>query len=184
VTSVMIGSISRTSHSLGNALFTVPRDLLRRAFASFPTGVVILSTITLDERKVGLTVSSFNSVSVSPPLILWSISKTTPSFTAFRDTAYFCVNVLCERQIEIARHFARPSVDKFATIRHVVHETHVPIVEECAAYLVCRMWRQYDGGDHLIIVGEVVDVGTSDEIPLVFGLGRYGRLALDQTSRT
>lgn len=155
----------------------------REALARFPTGVAVLTAATLDNRKVGLTVSSFNSVSLRPPLVLWSISRATPSFPAFQSVSYFCVNVLCKEQVELARHFARASPDKFATVPHFIDVTGVPVLYECAMYLICRTWGQYDGGDHLIIVGQVTDLATTDRQPLVFGLGRFCRLLSDLSDR-
>lgn len=175
----MQGTTAPSQAGPGVDAVAVTGDRFRQALAKFPTGVAVLTTAGSDDRRVGLTVSSFNSVSISPPLILWSISRATQSFPAFRDASYFCVNVLCEQQVELARHFARPCSDKFATISHVVHSTGVPIIADCASHLICRTWNQYDGGDHVIIVGEVIDLETSNGAPLVFGVGLFCRLLLD-----
>jgi flavin reductase (DIM6/NTAB) family NADH-FMN oxidoreductase RutF len=154
-------------------------DQFKSALAHFPTGVAILTTKDADSRQVGLTVSSFNSVSLDPQLVLWSIARSTPSYHAFREAPFFCVNVLAASQADVARHFARPCCDKFAGIAHVQHATGIPVLAECAAYLVCRTWNTYDGGDHLIIVGEVIDGAANGVKPLVFGLGAFCTLSND-----
>jgi flavin reductase (DIM6/NTAB) family NADH-FMN oxidoreductase RutF len=180
----MEGSSPTGSVELERAVAAVDGARFRQALGKFPTGVAILTASAPDGHMVGLTVSSFNSVSLSPPLVLWSITRTTPSFGVFREAPFFCANVLSEQQEELARHFARPHAEKFAGVRHVRHdETGVPVLADCAAHLVCRSWNQYDGGDHLILVGQVVDLGLNDRRPLVFGLGQFCRLSSDPTSQ-
>lgn len=175
----MEGSSAPTRSDVEPESIALDGDRLRQVLGKFPTGVAILTAATPDGHKVGLTVSSFNSVSLRPPLVLWSITRTTPSFEVFKEAPFFCANVLAEQQVELARHFARPSAEKFAAVRHVLHETRVPVLTDCAAHLVCRSWNQYDGGDHLILVGEVVDLGLNDRRPLVFGLGQFCKLLTD-----
>lgn len=149
---------------------------LRRALGHFPTGVAV-ATAAAQGKRVGLTVSSFNSVSLDPPLILWSITRSTPSFPVFLAAETFCINILAEGQRALAEHFARSHPDKFEAIDYSPHATAAPVLAGCAAHLVCRTWNRYDGGDHLIIIGEVIDLGTAESLPLVFAFGRYRKLA-------
>lgn len=148
----------------------------RDALSRYPTGVAVV-TASCGGRKAGLTVSSFASVSLDPPLILWSIRRTTPSYDVFRETPFFCVNMLSDRQEDLANHFARPHPDKFAAVPHTLHPTGAPALLDCSAQLVCRTWNTFDGGDHVIVVGEVVDLSTNGHQPLVFAEHRFQRLS-------
>jgi len=165
------------SNTPGTVTRPMPDSLtFRDALSLFPTGVAVVTTACRG-RKAGLTVSSFAALSLDPPLILWSIRRATPSFDVFCQTEFFCVNVLSERQEDLASHFATPHEDKFARVAHTLHATGAPALPDCAAQLVCRTWNQFDGGDHVIVVGEVVDLSTSSEPPLVFAQHRFQRLS-------
>ena len=151
-------------------------DVFRQALGQFPTGVSIVTT-DQRERSAAMTVSSFNSVSLDPPLILWSVKLDSPSFPVFRDAAHFCVNILAEDQHDLAHHFARPQRDKFAGVAYQSHASGCPVLANCAAHFLCRMWGQYDGGDHMIIVGEVMEAGIDEHVPLVFACRDFFSLA-------
>jgi 4-hydroxyphenylacetate 3-hydroxylase, reductase component len=154
---------------------TIDSAAFRNALSQYPTGVAVVTTACRG-RRFGLTISSFASVSLDPPLILWSIRRSTASFEIFREAEFFCVNVLAECQEPVARHFATPHADKFVGIPHTLHATGVPMLTDCAVQLVCRNWNAFDGGDHVILVGEVVDLSTSGHRPLVFAEHRFQRL--------
>ncbi|MCW6511188.1 flavin reductase family protein [Lichenifustis flavocetrariae] len=157
-----------------------PRTLEARQFrdvlGSFTTGVVVVTTLGEDGRPIGLTVNSFNSVSLDPPLILWSLALKSPSLAAFRQHAYFAINILAEDQEPLCRQFATPSSDKFANIRFDRGVTGVPVLHATAAYLECRAFARYPGGDHEIHVGEVMAVHDHGAAPLVFHRGSVRRL--------
>jgi flavin reductase (DIM6/NTAB) family NADH-FMN oxidoreductase RutF len=144
----------------------------RRALSCFPTGVAIVTTLGPGERPIGLTISSFNSVSMEPPLILWSLARKALSLSAFRAHPAFAVNVLAADQEELCRVFASPVEDRFAKVDWTPGIEGVPVLAGTAASFECRKWRTYDGGDHEIFIGEVIRHSDSERTPLVFGKGR------------
>jgi len=148
----------------------------RRALGQFATGVTVVTARTSDGRKVGVTVNSFSSVSLEPPLVLWSLSRQAPSFADFTHATHFAVNVLAGNQHHLSRQFSTPLPDKFSGVEFAEGPAGVPLLSGVNAHFICRNVRQYDGGDHVIFLGEVEDYKYSDGEPLVFHSGRY-RLA-------
>jgi 3-hydroxy-9,10-secoandrosta-1,3,5(10)-triene-9,17-dione monooxygenase reductase component len=150
----------------------------RNALGAFPTGVCIVTTRGRDGRRSGLTVSSFNSVSLNPAMVLWSLTKASPSAGVFRDAEWFVVNVLAEDQRELASHFARCAEDKFAAFESSFVEARngLPLLEGAAARFQCRNSFQRYGGDHIVFIGTVEKHEVSARMPLVFHRGRYARL--------
>lgn len=150
---------------------------LRDVLGCFATGVVVVTTLGEGGVPVGLTVNSFNAVSLDPPLVLWSLSLTAPSLSAFRNHRAFAVNILSEDQAPLGPQFARPASNKFAGIDWGPGYRGVPLIRGAAAQLECSIWRQYEGGDHEIFIGKVERLSATDKAPLVFHRGRYARLA-------
>jgi flavin reductase (DIM6/NTAB) family NADH-FMN oxidoreductase RutF/DNA-binding MarR family transcriptional regulator len=146
----------------------------RRALGKFATGVTVITTRDSAGENFGVTASSFNTVSMDPPLILWSIDKGAYSLATYRDAEHFVVNVLANDQIEISNLFASRGVDKFSDIAVEEGIGGSAKVKDAAAQFECRTWKVYEGGDHLIIIGEVVDYAYREEgSALVFHNGRY-----------
>lgn len=145
----------------------------RRALGQFATGVTVVTARASDGRKVGITVNSFSSVSLDPPLILWSLSRHTGSFSDFTNVTHFAVNILEAKQHHLSRQFSTPLADKFAGVEYVEGKAGVPVLKGVIAQFVCRKVRQYEGGDHVIFVGEVEEYKYADGEPLVFHSGRY-----------
>ena len=145
----------------------------RRALGQFATGVTVVTARASDGRKVGVTVNSFSSVSLDPPLILWSLSRQTPSFIDFTNATHFAVNVMEARQHHLSRQFSTPLPDKFAGVEFEEVTGGVPLLHGALAQFVCRKVRQHDGGDHIILVGEVEQYKYNQGEPLVFHSGRY-----------
>lgn len=145
----------------------------RNALGQFATGVTIVTTIDSEGQPVGVTASSFNSVSLEPPLVLWSLSKTAQSLPAYQNSGGFNVHVLAAHQQDMSNQFARPGTDKFAGIDWQDCEQGFPRLQEYAALFRCKTHFQYEGGDHIIFVGEVVDYEARDLPVLVFHGGRY-----------
>jgi flavin reductase (DIM6/NTAB) family NADH-FMN oxidoreductase RutF len=110
---------------------------------------------------------------MDPPLILWSIDKGARALEAYQQAEQFCVNVLADDQIELSNRFARQQQEKFAGVPYSLNEAGVPILEGCASSFECKTKAIYDGGDHLIILGEVVSFKTSDRSGLIFHNGGY-----------
>jgi flavin reductase (DIM6/NTAB) family NADH-FMN oxidoreductase RutF len=150
---------------------------LRGVFGAYPTGVAIVTTRTPEGRAVGLTINSFASLSLDPPLVLWSLVDRSPNLTAFRDCSHFAINVLASHQEELARRFANPAVaDKFEQARIVEAPEGVPAIEGALAMLVCANDRQIVGGDHLLLVGRVLRTASAAASPLVFHAGKFTSL--------
>ena len=145
----------------------------RRALGSFATGVTIATTLDASGAPVGVTASSFNSVSLDPPLVLWSLSKQAFSREAFTSSGHFAIHVLAASQEDLSDRFARSGSDKFAGLDWTPGELGSPLFADHAARFQCRTRHEYDGGDHLILVGEVVDFEAHDVAPLLFHAGRY-----------
>lgn len=145
----------------------------RRALAQFATGVTIVTTRAANGAPAGLTVNSFNSVSLEPPLVLWSLSLKASSLEAFRDCRYYAVNVLAAHQLEAAKTFADPKADRFAKVAWHAGPFDMPVVDGCVAALIVGNRSKYIEGDHLIFVGEVVTYDAPGGPALVFHDGRY-----------
>lgn len=147
----------------------------RDALGSFATGVTIATTLAADGAPVGVTASSFNSVSLDPPLVLWSLAKNSLSREAFSRSGHFAVHVLAASQRELSDRFARSGADKFDGVDWLRGALGAPVFPEFAARFECRTRHEYEGGDHIILVGEVVEFEARPVAPLLFLAGRYAR---------
>lgn len=148
------------------------RDL-RSVLGTFVTGVTVVTTTDDEGRFHGVTANSFSSVSLDPPLVLWSQAVKSHSHPAFFKADRFTVNILAEDQIELSKRFAKSSHDKFTGIDVDLGSGGVPLLRDCSARLQCRVVSRVPGGDHTIYVGEVLAIDQSERKPLVFGNGRY-----------
>ena len=151
-----------------------PRDArtFRDALGSFATGVTIVTTRTTGGRACGVTVNSFTSLSLDPPLVLWSLALSSSSYPAFDEATHFVVHVLAEGQEHIARQFARSGVDRFANLDLQESVQGIPMLPGVVARFQCRTHCRYWGGDHAIFVGEVDGFTHAPERkPLVFHKG-------------
>jgi len=149
----------------------------RSALGSFATGVTIVTTRAPDGSDVGMTANSFNSVSLDPPMVLWSISKNALSQPAFAAAEYFAVHILASDQEDLSNRFARRGESKFADLGLERGPGEIPLLDGCAARFKCRTAYRYEGGDHDIIVGEVLEFDHFDRKPLLFHRGKYSALA-------
>lgn len=147
--------------------------LYRSVMGSFPTGVTVMTLDDADWGRVGVTASSFNTVSMKPPLILWSLALSAASLVAFRANDHFAVNILAADQAAIATQFARAAEDKFAGVETFGGVTGAPLIAGALAHVECRVAARYPGGDHEIILGEVVSMHRIDGEPLVFSSGSF-----------
>ena len=129
-------------------------------------------------EPVGLTVSSFNSVSLTPPLVVWSLSAHLPSVPIFESAAVYAINVLADDQQDISQRFASRGEDKFAGIAFTEGEGGVPLLPGCCASFQCRQFARHPGGDHVVFIGEVLAFERdAAKRPLLFQGGAYRRLA-------
>jgi 3-hydroxy-9,10-secoandrosta-1,3,5(10)-triene-9,17-dione monooxygenase reductase component len=151
----------------------------RDALGTFATGVTIVTTRSATE-DIGLTANSFNSVSLDPPMVLWSLSKKAKSLPAFMQSDYFAVHVLSVAQEDLSTRFATAGADKFAGLEIERGPADLPLLPGCSARFQCRTAFRHEGGDHVILVGEVVSFDHFEWAPLVYHAGRYA-LAVEKT---
>lgn len=149
-----------------------PRQF-RRALGNFASGVTIVTACGLDGRKVGVTANSFNSVSLEPPLILWSLDKRSTAWEVFQAASHFTVNILASDQIALSNHFARPQEDKFDGIEHHSGLGGAPLFSGCSGNFQCANYQYVDAGDHWIIIGKVEKFEDQGRAPLVYHQGGY-----------
>ena len=151
----------------------IDQRALRAALGCFATGVAVVTTRGDGGVPVGLTVNSFNSVSLEPPLILWSIALAAPSIQAFREHDAFAVNILAADQADLCTRFANPAPDKFSGIDWREGHSGVPLIGGTVARFECRTHARYPGGDHEIYLGRVVALSSTDRPPLVICRGTF-----------
>lgn len=135
---------------------------LRDGFGEFMTGVTIVTTLDVDDQPAGLTVNSFSSLSLDPPLALFSLGKSSNTFDAFGTDNGFVIHVLAEDQREIADQFATKDTDRFAGIAWSPGFDGLPVLDGCLATFECRREVVYEGGDHLILVGRIERLWVGD----------------------
>ncbi len=145
----------------------------RNTLSTFTTGVTIITTVGADEQPVGITVNSFNSVSLNPPMVLWSLARTSRSAAIFDNADHWGVHILSADQEALSNRFAKSGEDKFTGVDMEKGVGGIPLLPGCVSRLQCRTRFKYDGGDHLIFVGEVLHFDRSECIPLVFQAGKY-----------
>ena len=145
----------------------------RRALGNFATGVTIITARSPDGVNVGVTASSFNSLSMNPPLILWSSMKEALSCPIFESASHFAINILASDQMDMSNHFARQQEDKFADVEWEAGLGGAPIFPNCAGRFQCETYDKLDGGDHWIFVGKVVSFDDFGRSPLCFHQGSY-----------
>lgn len=152
----------------------------RNALGNFPTGVTVVTALAPDGKPIGVTIGSFSSLSLDPPLILWSLSLSSGSVETFRQASHFSVNVLAADQQELSERFAAQNGDRFTQLPVTNGLGGVPLIDGCCAWFECSNETDYPGGDHVIFVGRVerFSQGPSDS-PLIFHKARYRRLGAD-----
>ena len=160
----------------GNSFDTVE---LRSALGRFATGVTIVTTRDACGEPIGLTANSFNSVSLDPPLILWSLARKSVNLAVFQNSAHFAINVLAADQRILSDRFARPVPDRFDSVRWHEGAGGAPVLDGTLASFECAAHRQMDGGDHVIFLGRVLNfratAGEHDKEPLVYYAGQYAK---------
>lgn len=149
-----------------------PRDL-RNAFSQFATGVTVVTTVTPDGERIGVTANSFTSLSMDPPLVLWCPGRHLKSLPAFEQATHFAINVLASDQHHLSGKFARGSSDKFDGVAVREGVAGIPVLEGTLATFECRTVARHEAGDHVIYVGEVQRYAHAAADPLVFHGGSY-----------
>lgn len=146
----------------------------RQALSQFATGVAVITARGPEGEAIGMTMSSFNSVSLDPPLILFSIDRRAHSLPAMQAAKGFAVNILSRAQEGLSNQFARALGDKWEAVEHTMGHAQAPLLQGALAHFECEPYGQHDGGDHVIVVGRVVRFATNTrESPLLFFRGRY-----------
>lgn len=153
-----------------------PRDF-RLALGAFATGVTIVTTCAEDGTPVGITANSFNSVSLDPPMVLWSLARNARSLPVFEQATHWNVHVLANDQEAMSNRFARAGEDKFSGLTLDPCASGTPLIPGCSARFQCRTAFQYEGGDHVIFVGEVIDFDRTPSPPLLYVTGGYALAA-------
>jgi flavin reductase (DIM6/NTAB) family NADH-FMN oxidoreductase RutF len=153
-----------------------PREF-RSALSAFTTGVTVVTAAAPDGSRAGVTANSFNSVSLNPPMILWSLAKTSRSLAIFEQAAHWAVHILEAHQDDMSNHFAKSGADKFAGLDTETGAGGVPLFKDYATRLQCKTAFMYEGGDHVIFVGEVLRFDHRSVTPLVFHGGKYALAA-------
>jgi len=155
----------------------VESTALRSAMAKYATGVCIATTVAADGTPAGLTITSFNSVSLEPPLILWSLGLNSTSLDVFRSSDRFAINVLRVEMVDVARKFSRSGADKFVDVPITTGRCGVPLIPGALVQMECLTEAQYPAGDHILFLGRVVGVDVSEGAPLVFCNSVFDALA-------
>lgn len=145
----------------------------RRALAQFATGVTVITTIAADGSFVGLTANSFNSLSLDPPLVLWSLANTASSMPVFKVNTHYVINILAADQAVLAQRFSQRLENRFDGVEFSLSATGTPILEGVVAWFECHNRSRYPEGDHVIFVGEVERYAVSPQAALVYHGGHF-----------
>ena len=148
----------------------------KEALGNYPTGVTIVTMMTEDNIPLGLTVNSFASVSIDPLLILWSIDKRVSTYNHFTNSKKFAVHILASDQSELCYLFAARDVDRFSNCEWETSEYKLPIIKNVAAILQCETYQTIEAGDHMIILGKVVDITGDNRAPLLYHKRHTGEI--------
>jgi flavin reductase (DIM6/NTAB) family NADH-FMN oxidoreductase RutF len=154
---------------------TIDEARFRQAMGHFAGGVTVVTT-EHEGELYGMTVSSFTSLSLKPSLVLICIDKTVPTHAAIAAAGCFVINILEKRQEHLSRRFAVTTNDKFKGVAWHNGQLGLPVLEGVLAVIECRVYNQYDGGDHTIYIGEVVDTEVFEGVPLLYYRRGYREL--------
>ncbi len=145
----------------------------RQVLGHFATGVTVITALDAGE-PVGFTCQSFSSLSLDPPLVTVAPQRTSTTWPRIRRAGRFCANILAARQEQLGTSFARTGTDKFAGVRWTTSPSGCPVLEDVLAWVDCEVVQEVDGGDHVLVLGRVLDLAVlSDEPPLLFFQGRF-----------
>ncbi len=164
--------MSKTEFRIGS-----DNRILRDAFGGFATGVTIITAITQNGEPIGLTANSFTSLSLDPPLLLVCVANTANSASVLRSASHFAVNVLQIDQKAVSNRFAGKGEDRFANTDWLPGETGAPLLNQSLSTFECRQHALHEGGDHFVLIGEVVKANFDpDYDPLIYFCGKYRAL--------
>ncbi|KAF1057476.1 MAG: Flavin-dependent monooxygenase, reductase subunit HsaB [Pseudomonas citronellolis] len=150
----------------------------KTVMGSFPSGVTVITTLGDDGEVVGLTASAFSSLSMEPPLVLFCPNYSSDSYPVLIQKKRFAIHLLAAEQREAAFAFARKGKDKAQGLEWTLSELGNPILAGATAVIECELWREYEGGDHAILVGVVMNLIRPEQPrnPMVYCRGKMGEL--------
>ena len=170
------GKMDMNAHSKPVTDETIDPRELRDVLGHFATGVTVVTTLGECGAPVGLAANSFASVSLDPPLVVWSLNLNAPSLGAFRTHPSFAINIMCDQSKDLALKFARPAPDKFAEVDWYAGLDGVPVLLTAAVVIECKTEARIPGGDHEIYLGRVLNFHRTDKSPLLFHKGKFATL--------
>lgn len=143
-------------------------DVYKQIMGSYPTGIAIITTFDEANNPIGLTVNSFASVSLDPLLVLWSLDKKSSHLEAFKNAKGFAVHILAEDQHELCWAFAGKSEDRFADASWSRSNNALPVIAGAMGVMECQSFKQIEAGDHVIFIGQIVEIQKYDKEPLLY----------------
>jgi flavin reductase (DIM6/NTAB) family NADH-FMN oxidoreductase RutF len=167
----------------GSSVKHLDSDEFRRACARFATGVCVLTTCTPDGRPHGLTVNSFSSLSLDPPLVMAAIARASTQLAGFESSSFFAVNILTEEQRPLSARFARPEEGRFNGTGWSPGATGSPVFADTLGVIECRSVQWLDAGDHRVVVGQAIAAVVRLGRPLLYFESGYASLGLDAPDR-
>jgi flavin reductase (DIM6/NTAB) family NADH-FMN oxidoreductase RutF len=153
--------------------FVDTQRALRTALGPFATGVAIATVCSEQGHPLGLTINSFNSVSLDPPLVVWSLARTFAGLAVFEGCEHYAIQILSADQADLSTRFASRDPDKFAGLTTREGLGRAPLFEGTCALFECRNTQRHDGGDHIVFISEVLRFESTPKAPLVFFAGQY-----------
>ncbi|WP_438951446.1 flavin reductase family protein [Porticoccus sp.] len=149
---------------------------MRSAMGNFATGITVITTRDADGNARGMTANSFSSVSLEPALVSWCVGSESRLFGLFQEQDYFAVNILHSGQSNLSQLFAGTDDNKFANVRWHSGLHGLPLLDDCPCHFQCQIEHRYPGGDHVILVGRVLEFSNTEMDPLIFHGGQYRQL--------
>lgn len=143
-------------------------DVFKQIMGSYPTGVTIITTSNEEGNPVGLTVNSFASVSLDPLLVLWSLDRKSSYLDAFKNAEGFAVHILAEDQSELCWAFAGKSTDRFSMANWSHSNNNLPVISGSLGVMECKTVQSIDAGDHIIFIGQIIDIKKQDKEPMLY----------------
>ncbi|MFT4919860.1 MAG: flavin reductase (DIM6/NTAB) family NADH-FMN oxidoreductase RutF [Zhongshania aliphaticivorans] len=160
----------------GNLMSLDPREF-RNALGQYPTGVCVITANPEGYKPFGMTVNSFASVSLDPALVLWSLRNDSECLDAFNKSKMFTVNFLASDQVALSNAYSKKNDHDLVPEQFRIGKSGAPVLRNCLTSFECETWARYDGGDHIIVVGKVIEMETKPGAkPLVFHAGKYSEL--------
>ena len=143
-------------------------DVFKQIMGSYPSGIAIISTFDEENNPIGLTVNSFASVSLDPLLVLWSLDKKSSHMETFKKAKGFAVHISAEEQSDLCWAFAGKSKDRFAEANWSRSENDLPVIDGSLGVMECKTFQSIEAGDHVIFIGQIVDIEKHDKEPLLY----------------